>query len=156
MTSQNVSSFSSTLQHFFRQTAAALLLTLALPVAVHAAKVATVPLAGQDFGHQNGVDVNSAPTTIEAQTRYYYRIEGTCHGTGAFATRYPNGTPIATVVTDFGGSASDLQGFYDNVGGGLPFQFINRHYQGDVSTPFGTANASLDLFGDVDATGLVK
>ena len=43
--------------------------------AAQAAKTGIVPLAGEDFGNGNGVDVNSSPTTLDAQTRYFYRID---------------------------------------------------------------------------------
>lgn len=156
MTSQNNPSSSSTLLHLFRRTAVALLLTLGLPAAVHAAKVATVDLAGATFAHGVGVSRTSSPTTLEAQARYYYRIEGTVHGTGSLAFVIPNGTPIATLLEQIEpGSSAALQGFHDNVGGALPFTFINQHYDGNQSTAFGTFHAVLDIIGSVDAGGIV-
>ncbi len=135
----------------------ALFLALSLSGTAHAAKVAVVNLAGTDFGHNNGVDVNSSPTTLDAQTRYYYRIEGTVAGTGPLAFVIPSGTNIADLLEDIEpGSSSQLVGFYDNPGGTLPFTYINRTYNGVVSTPAGNVNASLNLIGSVNAGGIVR
>ncbi len=139
------------------QLLAALFFALALPGTARGAKVAIVDLAGTDFGHNNGVDVNSSPTTLDAQTRYYYRIEGTVVGTGPLAFVIPSGTNIADLLEDIEpGSSAQLVGFYDNPSGTLPFTYINRTYNGQVSTPAGNVTASLNLLGSVNASGIVR
>jgi hypothetical protein len=144
------------LSHVFTRLWLVLFGTLALGTA-QAAKVGIVNLAGEDFGHANGVDANSSPTTLDAQSRYYYRIEGTVHGTGLLALAIPNGTDIADLLEDIEpGSSAALVGFYDNAGGGLPFTFINEEYDGSVNSPAGTVVASLDIVGTVNESGTVR
>ncbi len=128
-----------------------------------AVPVVTVDLAGQEFGNGKEVHVNSGSNLLPAASGYKYRLEGTCHGTGALGAAVPNGTDIATLVDDIqSGGSSFLSGTYSNPGGSLPFTVINKTYNGNVSfQPSGfpfpiNASASVTMKGKVNSIGKAK
>lgn len=73
-------------------TRSSLVVALALGLSAAAANAAqqnaTVPLASEDFGNNNGAQAQSTALLNAAET-YYYRIVGTVHGTDDFKDRVP-------------------------------------------------------------------
>ncbi len=132
-----------------------ILIASALPAG--AAKVAIVDLSGQQFGNATPINRSSTPTTLDAQTRYYYRTEGSVHGTGNLAAFVPNGTSIVDLVEMLSpGGSSFLSGFYDNAPGTLPFTFLNQSYDHNFTAGPFSGNAKLTMLGDVQADGTVR
>lgn len=138
-----------------------ILIAAALPAGastpVIPAKVAIVNLSGQEFSNTATINVNSSPTTLEAQTRYYYRTEGTVQGTGVLELLVPPGTSIVNLVELLSpGDSSILSGFYNNAPGTLPFTFLNRSYDKNFTAGPLSGNAKLTMLGDVLADGTVR
>ena len=67
----------------------ALLLLVTLAGVAQGALNALVDLNGANFSHGVSVTRTSAPTTLNAHTRYYYRVKGTVHGKGVLALVIP-------------------------------------------------------------------
>ena len=110
-----------------------LLLALSLGLsaaAANAAQVVNIPLAGQQFGH--GITAHGESTgLLNASTAYFYKVVGTCRGTGVLADAVPPGTKISQFLNDLqSGAASNLVGTKENPGGTLPFGVLNKTVSG--------------------------
>lgn len=116
----------------------------------------TVPLEGKAFGQQSGssVDLHAESTAlVNPSAHYYYRISGTCHGTGDFASFVGPNTKIADLVDMIqDGASKSLVGVRNNPGGNLPFPVLNKTYQGSDSG----FEFTLTIKINITATGLVK
>ena len=113
----------------------------------------TVPLATEAFGP--GTDLHAQSTAlVNPAADYYYRISGTCHGTGDFSNFVQPGTKISKLLNDVqAGAASSLIGVRHNQGGALPFQVLNKTYMGTYQ---GAVQFSATFDIQIDGTGLVK
>ena len=135
----------------------ALLLLVSLADVARGALNAVVDLAGATFSHGVSFTRTSAPATLDASSRYAYRIEGTVHGTGLLGAVVAANTSVGDFLDRVQpGASSLLSGIYENPGGVLPFTFMDRHFEGTTSTPVGNIFVALDAVGIVDATGLVS
>ncbi|MFN2508348.1 MAG: Calx-beta domain-containing protein [Chthoniobacterales bacterium] len=118
----------------------------------NAALVATVPLAGEEFGH--GIELHAQSNgLLDAANVYFYKITGTCQGTGTLASFVPPGTKIRDLVNDIEqGAGKSLIGTKQNPGGALPFVVLSKTYSGQYEG----ADVSLTVKIEIDATGRVK
>ena len=83
---------------------------------------------------------------------YYYRIIGTCRGTGDFANLVAPGTELAALVNQFQpGAAKSLVGVRNDSDGQLPFPVLNKTISGDSNG----VSLSFKLSINISATGLV-
>ncbi len=154
---RGVSAQSLNAAHRITSLAFALLLLVSLAGVARGALNAVVDLAGATFSHGVSFTRTSAPATLDASSRYAYKIEGTVHGTGLLSAAVSTNTDVGDFLDRVQpGSSSLLSGIYENPGGVLPFTFMDRHFEGTTSTPLGNIFVALDAVGVVDATGLVS
>lgn len=144
---------------FIAPFASALLAPLvALAALASAAPSVTVPLTGVSITNGATNTKSSSPATIDAAFRYRYVIDGSVRGTPPFSLLgllYSQPTPLASIITTFGGSPADLSGVFGNPSGTLP--------SGPTTVVFGqngtigTTPASLqfNLTGSFSAAGIV-
>jgi hypothetical protein len=139
-----------------RLTRSALFATLVLGLSASVANAApdvTIDLAGKEFG--DGVSMTaSSGTSVNAATAYYYRVSGTCHGTGAYENYVPPGTSIAKLFNEIQkGGAASLDGVRKNPGGNLPPEgpILHKDYHGEVDQ----ATFDLTLNAEISASGVV-
>ena len=99
--------------------------------AANAAQTVSVPLAGEEFGH--GITAHAESTgLLNASTAYFYKVVGTCRGTGALAEVVAPGTKLSALLNDISaGSASNLIGTKLNPAGTLPFGVLNKTVNGE-------------------------
>lgn len=145
-------------------TRGAVLIALSLGLSAAAANAAenvTVSLAGKSFGVDSGGNsVNLSADSVDlvdAAPAYYYRVTGTCHGTGNYQSFVPQGTDIKDLINQIKtGGAKSLTGTTQNPGGTLPVDpLYNQTYTGDVDSGGVTAHISATLFAKIAANGQV-
>ena len=99
-------------------------------MAANAAKVINIPLAGEEFGNSSEAHGESTDS-LDAANAYFYRLVGTCVGTGDFADAVPPGTKISDLVNEIQqGAAAALAGTKRNPGAALPFEVLNKTIHG--------------------------
>lgn len=133
---------------------------LAFGTTAQSVNQAVLDLAGLTFGHGISDTATSAPTKIDAQTQYHYKVTATVHGTGVLAFALPNGTSLATLLEMIEDGASDfMEGDYLHPGGSapfLPFTYGDKIVSGSAMIGGTTVQASIHFFGDVTANGTVR
>ena len=124
--------------------------------AANAAQVVTVPLAGKEFG--NGVNAHGESTgQLNASKAYFYRIVGSCQGTGPLAEAIPPGTKLSQLLNDISaGAAANLAGTKENPAGTLPFGVLNKTVSGQKDGLSFTMTFSLYVSGTGKVTFDVK
>lgn len=99
-------------------------------MAATAAPVVTVPLAGEEFGTSVNARAESTGLVSPAKA-YFYRITGSCHGTGDFQDAVPENTKFAELLNDIQeGAAAALSGTKRNADGDLPFVVLDKTVSG--------------------------
>ena len=116
--------------------------------AADAAQVVTIPLAGETFGHGDGAEGQSTGL-LNASTAYFYKITGTCKGTGPILTSaIPPGTKIADLLNDIEpGAAAKLTGTKLHPAGTLPISVLDKTVSGEKDGASFTMTFSIIISG---------
>ena len=119
--------------------------------AADAAQVVTIPLEHKEFGH--GIPVHAESTgSLNPATVYFYKVLGTCRGTGMLEDKVKPNTSLADLLNRFSaGAASKLVGTKQNPGGKLDFSLLNYPVTGEVDGI--SVSMTFSLF--IDAAGKV-
>ncbi|CAN5573300.1 hypothetical protein BH18VER1_BH18VER1_21050 [soil metagenome] len=114
-----------------------------------------MPLADQDFGNSNEVHAQST-ALVNPSDAFFFRIAGTCHGTGQLAEAIPPGTKISALVNQVqAGAGASLTGMKLNLGGTLPFAVLNKTYDGAVMVSGIPGHFHFTLNVNISGTGRV-
>jgi hypothetical protein len=132
-------------------------LTALAPLAPAAPSV-TAPLTGVSITTGATNTSSSSPATIDAALRYRYTIDGNVRGTPPFSLLgilFSQPTPLASIITTFGGSATDLAGVFGNPSGTHPSgpTTVVFKQNGDIGTT--PASIQFNLTGSFSAAGIV-
>lgn len=134
------------------------LLSLLLPGMAHAAKNAPVELGGVSIS--NGSDVTRSSTAgLDAYSNYYFKLTGTCHGTGGLAALFPPGTSVGDMFELIQpGAVGLIAGGIPNPGStlaGIPD--LNRTIAGTVMVGDTPVPMSISITAGVDnVSGIVS
>jgi hypothetical protein len=130
----------------------------ALNTLASAAPSVNVPLTGVSITNGATNTQSSSPATIDPALRYRYTIDGNVRGTPAFSLLgllYSQPTPLASIITTFGGSADDLAGVFGNPSGTLPSGPTTVVFRQNGSIGTTPASIQFNLTGSFSATGVV-
>lgn len=127
--------------------------------AANAATTVTVPLGTQEFG--NGKEIHAVSTgKVDPSHSYVFQIGGLCQGTppgSPLAAAVPPDTKISALVNEVQpGAAATLTGIKSNATGTLPFEILNKVYDGDVSIQGIPGHFHFVLEVKIDAAGIVS
>lgn len=132
--------------------------TATLVSLVWAAPSVPVPLTGVSITTGATNTRSSTPAAIDPALRYRYIIDGNVRGTPAFSLLglvYPQPTPLATLVTTFGGSPNDLTGVFGNPSGVHPSGPTTVVYLQNGTIGATPASIQFNLTGSFSAAGIV-
>lgn len=127
------------------------------PLASAAPSVA-VPLTGVSITNGATNTSSSSPATIDPALRFRYVIDGNVRGTPQFSLLgllYNQPTPLASIISTFGGSTADLAGVLGNPSGTFPAGPTTVVFKQNGSIGTTPASIQFNLTGDFSATGVV-
>ncbi|MFO0859739.1 MAG: hypothetical protein U0570_04220 [Phycisphaerales bacterium] len=137
--------------------APALIAPLVAPLASAAPSV-TVPLTGVSITTGATNTKSSSPATIDPALRFRYVIDGNVRGTPPFSLLgllYSQPTPLASIITTFGGSPEDLSGVLGNASGTFPSGPTTVVFKQNGLIGTTPASIQFNLTGSFSAAGVV-
>lgn len=137
---------------------APLIALAALAPLASAAPSVAVPLTGVSITTGATNTKSSSPATIDPALRFRYVIDGNVRGTPAFSLLgllYSQPTPLASIITTFGGSTADLAGVLGNASGTFPSGPTTVVFKQNGAIGTTPASIQFNLTGSFSATGVV-